>query len=331
MHTRPLSAAALIMATAGCDIPICSERLLDACQKARDVSAFIGNEIGQATPNGNAVLGEADALHATGRMSIALRATSSTRAVPTMGNMVVRTDGVVSNSTFTVEASRITTVNADVGVGMFRGIRAHETRVGAVDLLGTATFVPAFGESDLRARPRGLAVGIGLRLGVIGETAMLPAISLSVGSRASPAFSLKSAPIPTMDGGSQTIDLELIRATRTYYRVATAKRIGRLGLTAGFGEDAHRVSASYRVTDVADEAGMAFQSVSGVRSHRRMAFGGASLALGRTTLAFEAGRFGGGQALTSVNTFAGDDARRSRTFVSFGVRIPAGRTHDRGS
>jgi hypothetical protein len=331
MRVRTLAAPALALTTAGCDLDLgCTARMLDACRKAQDLSAFVGTELAAAVPTGNAVLGEADALHATGRMSIALRATSSTRVEPTMQSGALRVDSVASSTTFGVNTNRSTTVTGDLSVGAFRGFRAGATRVGAVDLLGSVSYVPAFGVAQFRARPRGLGLGVGARLGIVGETRAFPAISASVWSRSSGAYKVESDRLATTDGETQTIELDLLQAVTNSYRIAAAKRIGPLGITAGFGEDAYRVSADYRIAEVERETDSGFRHTIGPRSHRRMVFAGGSYTLGMATIALEAGRFEHGRVIPSINTFAGDGATKARTFVTLGVRIPAGRTHDRG-
>jgi hypothetical protein len=59
-------------------------------------------------------------------------------------------------------------------------------------------------------------------------------------------------------------------------------------------------------------------------------FAGASVPLGKATLAVEAGRVSAPKDLHLLNTFAGSSMTKARTFVTAGMRIPAGRTLDRG-
>jgi hypothetical protein len=330
MNARSIAAPAVILAAAGCDLSGCDPRLLDACQKARDLASFVGTEIAASNPTGNIVIGESDAHHATGLVSIAVRASSVAHSAPRLNGVVLRPDSTTASSAYPVDDRRDTGFTFDFSAGGFRGFRLGDTRVGALDVLGNVVILPTFDAGDFRSRPNGIGFGLGVRLGVIGETRVLPAVSVSMLARAMPTFTMKSDPLPMADGGTARINLESLRAHAYLARVAASKKIGRVGLTAGVGLDRYRASAEYRVTEPDLGTDSDVLSVNGPHSNRSVLFAGASVPLGKATLAVEAGRVSAPKDLHLLNTFVGSSMTKARTFVTFGMRIPAGRTLDRG-
>ncbi|HUQ80437.1 MAG TPA: hypothetical protein VM076_04845 [Gemmatimonadaceae bacterium] len=329
MITRSIVATVLIVAVATGCAPGCDARLFDACEKARDLARFAATELAESAPSGNLVVGESDAHHATGLVSIAVRAGSASHSVPLLSGVTLRGDSVAASTAFGTANRRDASFSVEFSAGGLRGVRVKGTRVGAIDVLGSASVLPSFDGGGLRTSSHAIGFGLGMRVGVVGETRFLPAVSVSIMGRATPVYAMKSDPLPIDGGGTATIALESVQAHGYVGRIAASKKFGPLGITAGFGKDDYRTAAAYRVTGSEpgmDTGNLAFN---GPRSRRDVAFGGVTLALGRATLAAEAGRVSASRDLHVTNTFVGGGLTKPRTFVTVGVRIPAGRTRDR--
>ena len=331
MTIRRIASGALTLTLGACDpVFYCGERLIDACRKAEDLSAFVGTEVAASNPVGNAVVGEGGAIHRQGKLSISVRTNMTTRSAPLMGRPVLRSDGVAGSTMFDTREDLAASFRADAAVGAFRGFRTHGTRVGGLDLLGSVSRIPAFGSEDLRVKPEGLlGFGIGLRLGLIQETHTLPAVSATAAYHGAPRFSAKTGPFPLADGGAVSISLDTIDVSTSTIRLAASKRFGRLGLTGGFGKDSYHVRSEYRVTSADYELDSGPQTTS-MDLGQSNAFGGVSLALGAATLGAEAGTVFGGRQPALMNTFSDRRLDRSRSYFTLGVRMAAGRTFDRG-
>jgi hypothetical protein len=329
MSTLPARAAAvyaLTLVLSACDDGACRGRLADACRKAEDLAYLVGVQIGDATSQGNAIITRGGALHATGKIDLALRTRVMSRDNARFGNVTVRTDSTVGGSSFAVDQGTVSTISADLAVGGLPGFRVGETRVGGLDLLaGLGVTTGNGGDGGLRLGNHSLSAG--LRLGLIEETRSLPSVSVTAMARAIATISATVPPLPTDNGATVNIRFEHVDVGSLGVRFAASKRLGRFGLSAGYGRDTYHPTIDYAVTatDVAlDSASrrVAFSIA------RQTAFGGASLTLGSATIGAEVGRLFGGGMPPMTNTFGSLDANAPRTYLTFGVRIPAGRTND---
>jgi hypothetical protein len=331
MNVRPITSGVLLLfVLSACDYPgVCYDRVLDGCRKAEDLAAFVAEQAAGSLASGNAIIGESGVLQATGKMSVSIRAHGAARSAPQLQGTMLRTDGVATSSTFRTEDGGAMSMSADFAVGGLRGFRAGETRIGGVDLLGNLSMAPGFHSSGLRVTSKGLGYGLGLRVGVIAETRVLPAISLSVMRRALPTFSAQTTQLNTDAGGTMSITLRDIAVTAQTLRLAGSKQFGRFGITGGFGQSSYETSAEYRVAspDLSDDSGEnpMFASVT-----RRDMFAGASLTLGPARIGAEVGRTLGTSGPVTFNTFGDGATGGRRTYATLGVRFGAGRTHDRG-
>jgi len=242
---------------------------------------------------------------------------------------MLRTDGVAASSAFRTEDGGAMSMSADVAVGGLRGFRAGETRIGGIDLLGHLSMAPGFHSNGLRVTSKGFGFGLGVRVGVIAERGVLPAISVSVMRRALPTFSAQTTQLATDAGGTMSISLKDIAVTAQTLRLAGSKQFGRIGITGGFGRSSYETSAEYRVAspDLSDDSGanVMFASVT-----RNDMFAGASLTLGPARIGAEVGRTLGATGPVMLNTFGDGATGERRTYATLGVRFGAGRTNDRG-
>ena len=330
MNVRPITSGVLLLVLSGCDnSAICYDRLIDACRKAEDLTAFVGEQAAGSLASGNAIIGESGILQATGKMSVSLRAHGVARSAPQLQGTMLRTDGVATSSAFRTEDAGAMSMSADFAVGGLRGFRAGETRIGGIDLLGNLTMVPGFHSNGLRVTSKGLGYGLGVRVGVVAETRVLPAISLSVMGRALPTFSAQTTQLNTDAGGTMSISLTDISVSGHTLRLAGSKQFGRYGITSGFGRSSYHTSSGYRVAspDGSEDTGVNFTDAYVTRND---VFAGASLTLGPARIGAEVGRTLGAGGPVMFNTFGDGTTSGRRTYATLGVRFGAGRTHDRG-
>ena len=329
MNVRPITSGVLLLVLSGCDYAGCYERVLDACRKAEDLAAFVAGQATRSLASGNAIIGESGVLQATGKMSVSIRAHGVARSAPQLQGTMLRTDGITASSAFRTEDGSAMSMSADVAVGGLRGFRAGETRIGGVDLLGNLSMAPGFHSSGLRVTSKGFGFGLGVRVGVIAETRVLPAISLSVIRRALPPFSAQTTQLATDAGGTMSISLKDIAVSAQTLRLAGSKQFGRFGVTGGYGRGSYEASGEYRVAslDLSDDSGTipVFASVA-----RNDMFAGASLTLGPARIGAEVGRTFGVSGPVMFNTFGDGTTGGRRTYATLGVRFGAGRTNDRG-
>jgi hypothetical protein len=324
-----ISSGALILMLSACSdgTLACTVALIDVCQKATDVSTYIGTEVAGAIVGGNAIMGEGGALNVPARMSLSVRTNMMGRSVPRIGNPALRTDGVAGTSTFAVREGTAATYVADVALGALPGFRVGETRVGGLDLLGSASLIPAFSSEDLQMHSkRRFGYGLGLRVGLIEETATLPGVSIAAIFRQAPRLTAATTWLPMADGRRARVSFTEIDVLARTLRVAASKRFGRFGLTGGLGRDSYDVTAGYRIA-VSDDNESTYGPIpTSLELKRNTAFGGASLALGSATLGAEFGTVFAAGKPALVNTFGGKPIDRTRAFLTFGVKMSAGRT-----
>jgi hypothetical protein len=206
-------------------------------------------------------------------------------------------------------------------------MRVGTTRVGGIDFLGSVIAIPNPNRGSLDVAGPPAVLGLGVRLGVIGETRTLPAVALTGSLRTPRRFNADAPLLPTDDGGTVHLELRSGKVSTLGYRLASSKQIGRIGLTAGVGQDVYSASVGYRVTG-SDTLGTGSDGVS-FDITRTNLFGGISYSAGRVTFVAEGGRLTGGRLPAMLNTFGTRSPTARHDYLSLGVRIPAGRTLDR--
>jgi hypothetical protein len=307
--------------------------LVDACRKAQEIGSLLGVQTGDMTTGGNAILGQSGALHATGKMAVAVRGTGIRWHSPQVRDITIRQDSTVSSTTFPMKTSTAGSFSIDLAVGGLPGIRIGDTRVGAVDVLGSLSLTPPQQSAGLRLRfpdPRGLALG--LRVGILEETRTLPAASLTAMVRGPGVFSVKTPPMPIDSGGTVRMEFRDATLISTAFRLAASKQVGRYGFTAGLGTESYHLSTPYEILTAGNDRFGEYGGSGEINFHttRRLGFAGASYTLGRATIGAEFGRLTGGRVPAMVNSFGGRPVTAARNFLTVGVRFAAGRTAGSG-
>jgi hypothetical protein len=231
-----------------------------------------------------------------------------------------------------------------VTVGVFPGLSPLPlvSGIGAVDLIGSATWLPfkAFGLDGFGEEAPDLSWGGGVRVGLLRESFILPGISVSLMHRRLGNVRFGNVcPSPlqstTMQGDGYTRESGLcpegghpgefafdLRSWNT--RAAVSKRLLGLGVTAGIGHDRHSsdVGFGFRTPDMPATDYVRIRDVD-LTSGRTSLFANASFTVLVATLALEAGWMNGADPLPAYQEMGegGFDPRRGTFFGSVGARL----------
>jgi hypothetical protein len=311
----------------------CAQQLIvavDACQKAVDLFQFMAPQLGLSITGGNAVIGSASTLGGPGHFSVGLRAN-------VVGGQLPQTNGIQLNllgarpSDFHPKGQILGLPTAEAAVGLFKGVGVGLTNVGGIDALVSAFYVPNIDADPVTVGTSGgkLALGYGVRVGVLQETALVPGVSISVLQRNLPTIDLRAR-----IGSADSIRVTDLKTKTTAWRLAASKSFTIIGLTAGVGGDhydTHGTAGAYVAPRQVGPATVSFNGSVASPSQtltRTNVFAGASLRFALLRLAAEIGRASGGDVPTTFNAFdSGAGATSDRgpakgyTYGSFGLRV----------
>ena len=316
--------------------------LRDACQKAVDLFNYMTPQLGTAMAGGNATLGNAHPMGGLGHFSLGVRATAVLGTFPDFENAPdPSTTGAVSTH-YEMEDVPVPMPAVDLAIGLFKGIPIGITRLGGLDLLLSAAYVPEIdkeGEEFSLLTPDGsLKLGFGAKLGIFNEGKFRPGISATYLQRGLPTMTIGAL---ISDGSNSAADdsvaMREIKFDASSWRLVVHKKLMFLHLAGGYGMDTYNASGD--ITAVVKEPCPANPAVicrfsPGVdpatneeRSlvdfdqsvSRSNLFANAVLNLVVVKLAAEVGQVSGG-TIKTFNTFeTKPDA--SRQYASFAIRI----------
>ena len=322
MQLRPLVVCALSACTAACTVPMptCAGAVTDLCRKMRDIDAALGIQVA----DGVAAAG-ASQLATTppglGKTSVALRASFVPMSVPRFDKVAVRTDGTASASVFPADDGTAMALTAEIAVGIWRGARVQQTRIGGIDLFGNVTLLRDAVAGGVRLSTPGVpGFGLGARVTLFQETDDVPGLSLMLAHRQSPDMTVRGVAPGVVSGDSTEFRMDEFRVNVTGWQLAASKRFNRIGLRGGIGSDRYLI-ASRNTAWTSGSSGYGGSELHTVAITRSNAFLGASLNLRVATLVGEIGQHFGGDAGTMLNTFAGGSPTASRGYFTLGVRI----------
>ncbi|MGH7663999.1 MAG: hypothetical protein ACRENI_06850 [Gemmatimonadaceae bacterium] len=301
--------------------PQCSQgsvQLEDACQKAIDLFEFLAPQLGATLAGGKALIG---ARSSTGRLpsfSIDLRATALTASIPQFTVDTPSTEGAVRTD-YGIDRQVIALPVATASVGVFPGITIAGQRVLGVAALVSLAYLPDITTNDitLRVRESSLAWGFGARVGVLAESALIPAVSISWLSRSLPVSDIQGT-----TSEQDTITLGRLDATARSWRVVASKHLGPIGVAAGFGGDSYETDAELSV--VINRPGF---SASGTpfafdqQMSRGNIFIELSTTLGPVVLGAAAGLVTEGDTVPTFNAFSDEQPGDARGYGSLGFGL----------
>lgn len=293
----------------------------DACQMAVDVFQLLSPQLGLALAGGNAVLGSGSTLGGPGHFSLGLRANFFQGDLPDIGSFPVPSQsGRVQRSGATALPASTQFVGlptADAAIGLFGGVPLPLTNVGGIDLLLSATYVPAIGDStdNVRIAPdRNLQLGYGVRIGLLKESLVVPGVSFT--------YIKRDLPTTTITGTSPDLNVLVkdAKVKTSAWRVVASKTLLTFGLAAGIGQDKYDDDANVTGTvrgAVVSSSQIVAMSQSLARTNY---FVDLSLNFPVFKLVGEVGQVTGGKVDT-YNEFETGRADQSRTYGSVGFRI----------
>jgi hypothetical protein len=297
----------------------------DACRKTTDLFNFLTPQISTALVGGSTTLGQGGVIGGFPHFTIALRGTAVRGTFPKFENVGFNTSSAQATS-YPGEDQFIPMASIDGALGIYKGFPLGVTRVGGVDALMTATYIPTAPEGGgvTVSLPGGSTkFGYGLRVGLLQESILVPGVSFSWVKRALPTISVAGQSNVSAGGSSAPGEFAMnnLDIKTSSWRFSASKSFMAFGLQAGFGQDKYDNSANLQVT-VRPQAPFPTQTTSVDVSNgmtRTNIYAGFSLNFIIGRLVAEVGQVSGGSLPAAINTF-GSDAATSRGYFSVGLR-----------
>jgi hypothetical protein len=321
-----VAGAAMVVGVSPVQAQCASGNTQDACQKAVDLFHFLTPQISTALAGGAATIGQGGVLGGFPHWAIALRASAVNGAFPKMDNVGFKTTGQFK-SDFAVDKQFIPMATIDGSVGIFKGIPVGVTRVGGIDAILTATYIPSAPEGgDVTVSLPGGSTkfGGGVRVGLLQESILVPGVAFSYVQRALPTINVMAQSTVTESGTTVpgTIAIDDLSLKTKGWRLSASKSFMAFGLQAGVGQDKYDNSAIYAVAVGAVQPAMTptTHAVSNSMTRTNI-YAGLSFNFIIGRLVAEVGQASGGSMGALYNTFGGSaDAAKSRSYFSLGLR-----------
>jgi hypothetical protein len=293
-----------------------SQATEDARQQAHDVFQYMAPQLGLAIVGGSPTLGSSKTLGGLGHFSIGVRGNALAGHLPQVDQFQTSCNGAQSRSLPTAE-QYLGLPGVDAAIGVFKGLPLGFTKVGGVDVLVSAAYIPQFDGDGIDVTvPQGsLKLGYGARVGLLQGMPFIPDVSVSVLRRDLPTVNVVGT------SGNNSLALNNLSVKTTAWRVVASKSLLLFGISAGMGRDTYDQSVDISATVNDPAFGTASASVSPDQMLTRTnMFAGVSLGLPLLKLSGEVGQVSGG-TITTHNTFDGKAAADSRMDASVGLRL----------
>ncbi len=280
----------------------------DGCEKARDLFLYMAPQLGTAISGGSHTLGIGTTLGGFPHFAVALRANAVMGDLPTIDDV---TAGPAVVSTIESESSPVPMVTADFALGIYKGFSLGVTRIGGIDLIGGVTYVPEVDGDNASLVPQSsTSIGLGARVGLLEQSAVLPGIS----------FSYMKRNLPTLDFGFETdggdqFNIDDFSVKTTSWRLSAQKNLLLFQLGAGIGSDTY----DFSTTATGDVDGNAFGFSAKESMTRTTMYGTLGLNLFLFKVVTEVGQVSGGD-LATFNEFT-EAADKNRLYATVGIRI----------
>jgi hypothetical protein len=283
----------------------------DGCQKTSDLFQYMAPQLGTLIAGGNAMLGQGSTLGGLGHIRLSLRANFMTAGLPDIKNTPISA-GPAVQSTYAVNNQFVALPQLDAAIGLFKGLPLGVTNVGGVDLLVSASYIPTFDGKSVSVEGNHTQVGVGVRIGLIQESIILPGVSLTVLRRDLPKVDVKGMV------GSDTLFVNDLKVKTTAWRLVASKSLLLLNLAAGLGRDTYTSDAT--LSAYVSGAGVSAGPYDGHQKLTRTNyFVDATLNIPFFKIIGEIGQVSGG-TVDTYNTFE-KRADDSRLYGSVGFRV----------
>ncbi len=294
-------------AQAACSNPLAA----DACAVGADLFLYLAPQLGTSLTGASHTLGIGTTLGGFPHFAIALRANAVMGDLPQLSDINA---GAAQQRNIATKEQVIGLPTVDFALGLFKGFNIGVTRLGGIDLIGGVTYVPEIAEGDLTITPQdgSIAVGLGARIGLLEQSALIPGV----------AFSYMKRDLPTVDFGanSGTGDAFAINdfsVKTSSWRLSAQKNFLIFQLGGGYGSDTYDFSTN---ATVSVDNGAQTASFDAAQSMTRTTmYGSLGINLFLFKVVGEVGQVSGGNAPT-FNDFT-QAADKARTYGSLGIRV----------
>jgi len=120
----------------------------DACQKAIDLFEYMAPQLGALLAGGNATQGLTGTLGGLGHFVVGLRGNAIRGSLPEVDKFAPATGGA-QQITYTVTEPFMGLPTGDAAIGIFGGLPLGLTRIGGLDLLVSASYLPEYNNASV--------------------------------------------------------------------------------------------------------------------------------------------------------------------------------------
>ncbi|HRN53932.1 MAG TPA: hypothetical protein PK788_10575 [Gemmatimonadaceae bacterium] len=284
----------------------------EACATGRDLLLYMAPQLGTSLVGGSHTLGIGTNLGGLFHFAIALRANAVMGSLPDIDNVGANSTPVSQN--YAVKDQYLGLPTVDFALGLTKGFNLGVTRIGGIDLIGGATYVPEITEDDfsVTAPDGSLSIGYGARVGLLQQSALIPGVAFSWMKRDMPTLNMMT----TTDGGDE-FSISNLAIKSTSWRLSAQKNFFLFQFGAGFGKDNYDFNADVAASvDGGTHTGSfnASQEMS-----RTTMYGSLGINLFLVKIVGEVGQVSGGSAPTFHTYDTAADAKRM--YGTVGVRI----------
>ena len=285
----------------------------DACEKATDLFNYMMPQLGTSLVGGSHTLGIGTTLGGLGHFAIALRGNAIRGDVPDLASINVSPLGR-ARSNIGTKGQFLSLPAVDFALGIYKGFPLGVTRIGGIDLIGSATYLPEVGAGEVSITPEdgALKIGLGARVGLLEQSLVVPGISFSYLVRDLPVVSLAAS------AGNADFTINQFSVKTKSWRLAAQKNLVVFQLGAGVGQDTYTSAADVNIQITSPAAA---NLSTGVEQEMKRTTMYTSLGFNFliAKVVAEVGRVSGGD-VSVYNTFA-EAADKSRLYGSVGIRI----------
>lgn len=286
----------------------------EACATGRDFLLYMAPQLGTSLVGGSHTLGIGTNLGGFPHFAIALRANAVMGSLPQID--AIGANATPQSNNYATEDQYIGLPTVDFALGLTKGFNLGVTRIGGIDLIGGATYVPEVNETDFSvAAPNGsLSIAYGARVGLLQQSALIPGVSFSWMKRDMPTLDLATR----TDSGDE-LSVENLAINSTSWRLSAQKNFLLFQFGAGFGRDKYDFNADVNasVSDGLTTYNGSFNAAQ--EMERTTMYGSLGLNLWLLKIVGEVGQVSGGSAPT-FHTYdvPADD---KRLYGTVGIRI----------
>lgn len=284
----------------------------EACATGRDLLLYMAPQLGTSLVGGSHTLGIGTNLGGLFHFAIAVRANAVMGSLPDIDNVGANATPVSQN--YAVKDQYLGLPTVDFALGLTKGFNLGVTRIGGIDLIGGATYVPEITEDDfsVTAPDGSLSIGYGARVGLLQQSALIPGVSFSWMKRDMPTLNMST----TSDGGD-TFSIDNLSIKSTSWRLAAQKNFLLFQFGAGFGKDNYDFNAD--VAASVDNGAYTGSFNASQDMSRTTMYGSLGINLFLVKIVGEVGQVSGGSAPTFHTYDTAADAKRM--YGTVGVRI----------